>query len=484
LNVLDNIKYGKIINIDFYYPYGVFLMYVYYLISLVIFNPIMSLIIAKALLDLVSMALLYLLLNLVKKSNSYLLYIILIAGIPVYVFSIGSLHASPIRYLILILPLIFYLRLTDKKDLLSYFFLIASPVVCYLMGPETGLISVAFVLLLLIGMSYDKTILELKSKSRIDFIALNVFIIFLFSFLNFTCSNFIKNSFQYASSIADGLVVSSLPQVLPYLKAILVTRSLDGASQLYVNAMFYSYFFPLGVLLSYSLVFVLEFIKYRKIEKFKIVVISLTFFALAYLFKALSGLASTGYESLTLIFVITAFYLLLSKYVNKYLVISKYILIIYVVPQLVLFSYFMIKTHLLNYDRYGHVYDYRSDLNLSFSDAYSEYVKSLFKFTSQIKKDEKVFIFSDEGPGSYYLINRPNYTHYLNTGFIYSNHTREILLADIKSNKFLYILIAKNKGNYINYDNSVKTLEYICPYINEHYKLINEDDYFKVMKLK
>lgn len=485
LNVLDNLKINIYPNINFYYPYGVLPVAIYYFFDLIIKNPITALVSTKIFLDLIAVLMIVYLFKLLRsKRNIYFLLLIAISGFQILFFSPGALHNSPIRYLILLLPLILLLKFLEKKNIFYFLFFLFSPIISYLVGPETGLVAIVFTAIMLLVIFIDKDIYAILKERKI-YLAVSI-IPFLFLIWIFHKDLFLllRNSYQYAGSITSGLASYGLPAVFPIIFFMIKTKSLNGIVQLSWNIMFYAYFFLLSVLVSYSLSCIFRFFKERKVLSNDLIIVSLTFFALAYLLKSLGGFVGISYESLTIFFVIMAFIKISKEYSGWDLKISKYILILYIAVLLLPWGYFLYKLQIAKRGDYLPFYDKRTNINLIFSNNYLVSIKSLVNLTQNIDKNKKIFLFTDDAPGMYYLVGRPNYTRYLNPGFVFSENTRNELLDDLKINNFDYIFIAKREVDYFSYERSKKTLEFIDDYLKNNYVENNNDQYYKILTKK
>lgn len=482
LNVLDNLKNNIYPNVNFYYPYGIFPLALYRIFDLVIRNPILALVGSKVLLDIIAVFLIVGLLKTLKNDRIIsVLLLVVTSGIQILFFSPGALHNSPIRYLILLMPLILLLKFFDNKKIVYLILFLLSPIISYLVAPETGLIAFVYIIMALLAVSFDQEILGgLKEKKKYLLILSAAFITLILIFHN-NLFFFVKNSYEYASAIASGLIAYNLPPVYPIIISLIKNKSYDGVVQLSWNIMFYAYLIPLSVLVSYSLNFLVKIFKEKRVAVLEFSVLSLTFFALSYLLKTLGGFVGISYESLTLFFVIIAFVIISKKYSGWDLKISKYILIAYVAILFIPWSYFLYKYQIAKRGDYHPFYDSRSDTYLSFTDNYLVSIKSLISLSENIKSSKKIFLFTDEAPGMYYLIGRPNYTRYLNPGFVFSENTRKELLDDLKKNNFDYIFITKRESNYLSSENSKKTLESIDDYLKKNYQENDNDLYYKVL---
>lgn len=469
LSVLENVKNGLVLNMDFYYPYGALPIFILYLLDFVS-NPVYALFSVKIFLDLFVFALLYFLLRELKEARIFLKTAIVFAvsGMQLFFFNPGSLHASPLRYLVLLLPLFFLLRFINNKRFVYFHLFLASPILCFLISPETGLISFVYALLSLLVL-LDKKFQDFD-KRKLAFSFWVAVFIFASIFANKTIWLFIKNSFQYTRSITEGLVSTQLPQIFSLLSGGDVIR-------LAWNVMFYLYLIPLAVLVFYCMSVVVKFFRTREIAARDFAILSLCFFALAYLFKGLGGMVGMSYESLTLFFVLLAFFLLpISSWLIKA---SRYILIIYVIVLLLPWAYFSAK---YQFDRrqYLEYHDPQSGMDLLFSEEYAKKIEALKKIESGIGSQEKILLIADDAPGLYYLIGRPNHTHYINPGFVFSEETRKEFLTDLLQNHFNYIIISNSKTDYIDIRNTEKMLNHLAPFLAD-YRVKSDDEHYKVL---
>lgn len=481
LNVTDNIEMHLLPNISYYYPYGLAPIYLGYLLKSILGRPIIALVSLKVVLDLLAAFLGYYLLKVLGRwrTSDKWLYLFMLAGLQVIFFAPGSLHATPLRYLILLLPLIAAIKYLDKKSSLVLTWLVLSPVACYMVSPETGLVSVAFLVILSFTFYFGGVLNDEFIRDKKNYLPL-LFILLVVIVSSTIAKEVIANSFQYARSITAGLVKTELPPVFPIIGQMMAGRNLNNLVLLVENLMFYLFLFPLSVLLAYSLRFLKSVYKNKEIAINGLAVASLCFFALAYLLKSLGGFVSLSYQSLTLFFVLIAFLLL--KPGGWEVKCSKYILIAYVSILLIPWAYFYYIYTLKNKDSYHNYYDQRSAANIGFTQGYLSEVEGLKELTGGLLDSDKVFLLTDNAPGLYYLIDRPNYTRYLNPGFVYSDETRNELLADVDKNKFDYIVISKKPEDFINPKFSELLLIMVDNYMKNKYKLDGENDNYKIYK--
>src|SRR3989344_4105323 len=234
LGVLENIYHGLLPNIHFSFLYGVFPVYLSFIISKITGNFVIALFASKILLDIFALFLICYLFKILNKSWKWPLILIIISGSQLFILSPGSLHASPLRYLSLLVPLI--LIILSIKNKFWYFNLfLLSPFVLFFISPETGLLSLCYVwimtLLFLIDSEKKKLILSQKlfPASLVHlFIILSIFIYGPFR-------DFFYNSFIHAKGIINGIVVYNLPSFFEPLK-LMIENNFDNITSFILNS--------------------------------------------------------------------------------------------------------------------------------------------------------------------------------------------------------------------------------------------------------
>lgn len=480
LSALTSWRAGLVPNLDFYFPYGLVPIGVAFLLSKFSFSVFWSVIIAKFLLDSFALVLVFYIVkvNTTFRQAFFLTAFYLISAMQTLFFAAGSLNGSVFRYIVLLLPLAFFLSFIKTQKLSAYFFAALSTVFCFFISPETGLVAAAYFLLASFWLLY-----LFKEQIGRRQIARGMVLFFLLGailLLNDTFQRFFKNSFQYAGSILGGLVSYRLPRFFGFIKDILVTSRLEHPSLIIENGLFYILFIPIIILMWHAIMLFFRACKNKIVSGHDFSIISLAIILLGYLFKAIGGAASMGYQFNIIIFLLIGFILLFNYYYNWSILLSASIIFIYIFNGLFFNLYFLNKYVIGSKNQMVDVVDKDSKIVLRLPAGLVEKIKATEKIVLKLKKEQKVVLISDDAPGLYFLLDKPNLTHFVNTGFIFSSSTRLIFLDDIVKLDAFMIIYFKDEFQPMSDINKKLLFRTINPYLGDHYYVSADNTTFTV----
>lgn len=479
LGVIENMNAGLWPNVSYPYLYGVLPVYLSFALTKIIYNYFFALFFAKILLDLGALYLIYYLFKDYVKKIHQLLLLIILSCFQVFFLSPGSLHASPIRYLILLAPLLFIVKYKKTNNKYYLYLYAASPFVLFLMSPEVGLISFVYSILLIGLLFYENFRRNLILVSVIQTILIGLIVAIP------ATSKFFYNSIYYARSVVGGIISYKLPVVINLLKNAYQGRSFDGVSELVINSLFYVYLIPLSVLLFVCIKYYIQVLREKRaLFTNEIMILSLSFFAFLYFFKALGGYVTTAYQSLTLIFIIIAFTILNQKYSR--MAVIKY-------SWLVLLFYAMLNS-LLNFYFFGQTatilkglpdcIDPRSRTVVKCTNKERNFMEDLRIFASDFAVNEKILVLSDNSPGISYFINKPNYTTMLFPPYMaYNDKLRGDLASQLIDEKIKYLILPLMDNEFIFPERRDGLKNFIDDNLGEHYRELKKNDTYIVYEL-
>lgn len=484
LSSITSWKAGLVPNLDFYFPYGLAPIGIAFLLSKLSFSIFWSVIITKFLLDSFALILIFYIIKVNTNFRQAIFFTasyLILAAQPFF-FSAGSLNGSVFRHVALLLPLAFFLAFLRTQKFSAYFFAALSAVFCFFVSPETGLVAAAYFLLASFWLLY---LFKDQAAQRQIMMGLSLFFLLgAIPLLNNTSARFFKNSFQYAGSILDGLVSYHLPQFFGFIKDIAVTHKLTHPSLIIENSLFYALYIPIVILTWYAVMLFFQACRKRTISSVDFSIISLAVISLGYLFKAIGGAVSLGYQSNIIIFLLIAFLLLFNYYKNWLMLLSISIMFIYIFNGLFFGVYFFNKYVLGNESRMVNLIEKNSKIVLHFPLDLAVKIATTEKIVGKLKKEQKVILISDDAPGLYFLLDKPNFTHFINTGFIFSSNTRSIFMDDIIKADAFMIIYFKDEFQPISENNKKLLLKTINPYLSERYYISTDDVMFTVYTKK
>ena len=469
LSSLTSWRAGLLPNLDFYFPYGLAPLGIAFLLSKFSISIFWSVIIAKFLLDIFALILVF---YIVKVNTSFrhaflLTIFYLITAIQTLFFASGSLNATVFRYIVLLLPLAFFLSFIKTQRLSTYFFAALSAVFCFFISPETGMVATVYFLLVSFWLLY-------LFKDQVGWHQITrglalLSLLGIIPLLNKTSETFFKNSFQYAGSILDGLVSYRLPRFFGFIKDVLATFKLDHPSLIIENGLFYILFVPIVILMWHAIMLFFQACRKKNVSSVDFSIISLTVLLLGYLLKAIGGAASMGYQSTVIIFLLIGFLLLFNYYKNWSVLFSTSIIFIYIFHSLFFNIYFLNKYVIVGKDQMADVVDKDSEIVIRLPPELAMKIKATEKIVGSLRKEQKVVLISDDSPGLYFLLDKPNLTHFINTGFIFSSSTRSIFLDDIIKLDVFMIIYFKDELQPISDVNKKLLFRAINPYLGDRY---------------
>ncbi len=474
-----SIQHGLWPNVHFYFPYGFLPIVCAWGLTFLFGNSVIATLILKIALD--SLALFFVWLTLrMAKVNTWNRYFFIVWSIILFqslFFSPASIHGTLLRPLSALLPLLFAALALEYRS--SIFFILSqvSPIFVFLISPETGIVAEALALILWGILWYaEKTKGIVTNKKWIIFAWYALLgVCFFYSPL----TPFFKNSFQYARSVVGGLVEYNLPIFWPLLKKILMTHSLDGAGKLVFSGLFYLYLFPLSIFSFWAIKWLLSFIKTKHLTVFELVLFSFIMLALGYFFKSLGGATGYAYESLTLVFVLPAAYLLFIENRNDpFHLMVVGIVGLYGLVGVLVWAFFFYRFDVHSTTRTERWRDSHSQVSFFFPPETVALINAFQESVSELPTSAKILIVSEDAPGLYYIANRPNYSRFANPLFVFSTSTRQELLSDIQQQNYDAIFFFKTTEPAI-----VVAENFLYPKLT-HYDLREETPYFKMYLFK